>query len=406
MLQVKEQYQRWTYPKPITDMELAIQKGYWEIGDPLIYWPYYWPMKRNCPKGLRILSAGCGTNQAAYYAMRHPDSHVIGIDLSESSLANQQVLKSKHGLNNLELHQHDILRVQELGHEFDLVISTGVIHHMVDPAAGLRALGSCLKPNGIASLMVYSYTLRTGVYMLQRAFRDLGFCQVPDDVLLIRQILATLHPQHPVHRYIGVADDLHDDAGIVDTFLHPQDRAYYAGEIFDLTREAGLEFLSWADPSTYSLDSAVPNAHPLWDKCRGIEPQKEANICDMLTQQTGTHRWFAAKHDYAASIEIPFGNSTIAECFSSLHKDVIVEAPADLSASLPARCKRANMSFEIASQVAEVLRLMGSGVKSIGEAARLVTPSGEDVGKLIGLCDQELKRLWKNGHVYMLLPEQ
>ncbi len=61
-----------------------------------------------------------------------------------------------------------------LERRFDLIVCTGVLHHLADPDAGLRALRSVLKPDGAMYLMVYAPYGRTGVYMLQDYCRRLG----------------------------------------------------------------------------------------------------------------------------------------------------------------------------------------------------------------------------------------
>ncbi len=54
---------------------------------------------------------------------------------------------------------------------FDYIDCCGVLHHLPDPAPGLRALLSVLAPGGGLGLMVYAPHGRTGVYMLQDALR-------------------------------------------------------------------------------------------------------------------------------------------------------------------------------------------------------------------------------------------
>ena len=62
---VENQYREWVYPLPVDDMREAIANGsYWEIGDPSLYWPLFWPHQRDADK-LDILVAGCGTNLQA-----------------------------------------------------------------------------------------------------------------------------------------------------------------------------------------------------------------------------------------------------------------------------------------------------------------------------------------------------
>ncbi len=121
-----------------------------------------------------ILVAGCGTTQAAHYAVRWPRANVVGIDVSAKSLAFAQELKRKHNLENLEVRQLAVERAAELGETFDHVVCTGVLHHLADPDAGLRALRDVLAPSGTLNVMVYAPYGRAGVYMLQDYCRRLG----------------------------------------------------------------------------------------------------------------------------------------------------------------------------------------------------------------------------------------
>lgn len=57
---------------------------------------------------------------------------------------------------------------------FDYIDCCGVLHHLPDPAEGLRALLSVLAPGGGLGVMVYAPHGRTGVYMLQDALRLLA----------------------------------------------------------------------------------------------------------------------------------------------------------------------------------------------------------------------------------------
>jgi SAM-dependent methyltransferase len=192
-------YTEWSYPEPIADMAAAISSGYLQQGDPRFFAPLYWPERRNLA-GTKILIAGCGTNQAAYYAMRLPETSVTAIDLSLPSLQHTQFLKERHGLDNLNLRQMNLLDVARLDSgPYDLIVSTGVLHHLPDPDVGLRALRDVLAPDGVMNLMVYGRYLRVGVYMLQEAFRRLGCSHSLDDVALVRATLQVLPPHHSVH---------------------------------------------------------------------------------------------------------------------------------------------------------------------------------------------------------------
>src|SRR5262249_32730543 len=122
----------------------------------------------------RILVAGCGTSQGATIALREPDSEVTAIDISETSLAHLRHLQGRHDVRNLTIQQLPIERVQDLKQRFDLIVCTGVLHHLREPDRGLRALRDVLNPGGAMHVMVYAAYGRTGVYMLQKYCRILG----------------------------------------------------------------------------------------------------------------------------------------------------------------------------------------------------------------------------------------
>src|SRR6478752_8184753 len=133
---VARQYEAFAYPEPFADLKAEVAKGYYQVGDPSLYGPVLWPRGRP-QRPLKILVAGCGTLQAAYAAYMNPDDAVVGIDLSETSLAHERYLQERHGLDNLKLFKGDLLEVGSLGETFDVILSTGVLHHLADPGAGL-----------------------------------------------------------------------------------------------------------------------------------------------------------------------------------------------------------------------------------------------------------------------------
>src|SRR5688500_512644 len=70
-----------------------------------------WPHKEYSAD-LDVLVAGCGTWQAAKYALCHPAAHVTAIDISPASLGYTRELSEKYDLNNLKLRQLAIENVR------------------------------------------------------------------------------------------------------------------------------------------------------------------------------------------------------------------------------------------------------------------------------------------------------
>ena len=301
---VARQYEAFAYPAPFADIAEEVRRGYFQIGDPSLYGPVLWP--RGKPAGpLRILVAGCGTVQAAYTAFMNSGDEVVGIDLSEASLRHELYLQERHGLKNLKLFRGDLLEVAAVGGEVDVILCTGVLHHMADPPAGLAALKSVLAPEGVMALMVYGATVRTGVYMLQDAFRRMGIAQSPDGVAQVRQILGELPGRHHAQVYIRAAEELKHDEAVVDTFLHPQDRAYTVPQLLELVENGGLGFQNWIDNHPYWRNGAWGPDSAVAAAVDPLPPREHWAAVEMLRQAAGTH-FFTVRHAAADIVRVDF----------------------------------------------------------------------------------------------------
>ena len=289
-------YRAFPYPAPITDIEAELALDHVEAGDPSRFAPLLWPEGRPRER-LRILSAGCGTNQAATLAYTNPDSEVIGIDLSEASLAHEHVLKAKYGLANLTLQRLDLRAVGDLGGAFDVIVCSGVLHHMADPAEGARALARVLAPHGVAALMLYGYGPRIGVYLLQEVFRTLGLEPDARSVALVRATLAALPPHHHAQMYVRGNKELTHDGAIADTFLHPVDRAYWVSDVLDFVARSGLRFQGWHDNNRYHPDELLAPDHPLRPLVDRLPPEQQWAITEKLTVNNGRHLFLVRRQD-------------------------------------------------------------------------------------------------------------
>jgi SAM-dependent methyltransferase len=292
---VGRQYERWRYPHPVQDLEEWTTHN-WEWFDPVHAHRVLWPDREYQPD-LDILIAGCGTNQAAVFAFTNPGAKVVAVDISQASLDHQQYLKDKHGLANLELHRLPIEQLSTLGLDFDLVVSTGVLHHMADPLAGLAALAGCLRRDGTVALMLYAKYGRLGVELLESVFRDFGLGQDDASVQFVKDTIATLAPDHPVQSYLQRARDLQSDAALVDTFLHGRARSYTVDECLDLVHSAGLVFQGWFHKTPYY-------PHELFAPPSGFAPAANAlpeaklwSVMERLQTSNGCHFFLACRPD-------------------------------------------------------------------------------------------------------------
>jgi len=290
---VAQQYERWLYPQPIPDLQ-AWTADNWEWFDPSHAHRIFWP-DRSYKPDLDILVAGCGTNQAAVFALNNPKASVVAIDVSRPSLENHRRLRDRHGLKNLDLRLLPIEEVHTLGGEFDLIVSSGVLHHLADPVRGLRSLAGCLKPDGVAALMLYARYGRIGVEMLQSVFRDLGLVQDESSIQTVREALEGLPGDHPVASYLQIAPDLRYDAGLVDTFLHGRDRSYTVEECLGLVDSAGLAFQDLFFKAPYHQP---PWAAGLFHKAIASLPRsRQWSIMERVQFNNGCHFFMACRAD-------------------------------------------------------------------------------------------------------------
>ena len=241
-------YERHPYPPPRDDLEAygRLWDDRRRRADACLFWPHE-PYRDD----RSILVAGCGTSQAARYAVRWPRAQVTGIEISAGSVSFTEELKRRHRLDNLEVRRLPIERAAELGRSFDHVVCTGVAHHLPDPDQGLRALREVLAPDGAMHLMVYAPFGRAGVYLLQDYCRRLGIVATDTDIADLIASLQALPADHPLVPLLRAAPDFRTDAGIADALLHPQDRAYSVPQLFELLGRAGLHFGRWIRQAPY-----------------------------------------------------------------------------------------------------------------------------------------------------------
>ena len=252
-------YEMHPYPPAVDD--IVAYRRLWDDArrraDAHLFWPH-----EAYRDDRSILVAGCGTSQGAHYAVRWPNAKVIGIDVSASSIAHTQELKRKHNLENLEVHQLAVERADELGRTFEQVVCTGVLHHLADPDAGLRALRDVLAPHGAMHLMVYAPYGRAGIYMLQEYCRQLGVEANDDGIRDLTATLQALPPDHPIVHLLRNSPDFASTAGLADALLHPRDRAYSVPQLLEFVADANLHFGRWVRQAQYLPDCGAIAATP------------------------------------------------------------------------------------------------------------------------------------------------
>jgi SAM-dependent methyltransferase len=247
-----------------------------------------------------VLIAGCGTSQAARYALGEPTARVTAIDISETSLHHTRDLKSKYQLHNLELHRMPIESVGELGRSFDLIVCTGVLHHLTDPDLGLRALRDVLNREGAIQLMVYATYGRAGINLMQQYCRLLGVGVSDGDLCDLSGTLQALSADHPISALLGRAKDFTRPAAMADALLNPQERAYTVPEVYAWLERCGLSFGRWLEQAPYLPHCGSLSRGPHATRLTALREAAQHAAAELLRGTMTRHRLIAYGSDRVA----------------------------------------------------------------------------------------------------------
>ncbi len=288
-------YESHPYPAPVTTLERRLER----YRDPhrrraqnLLLWPLEKPRPDRS-----ILVAGCGTSQAARYALTEPEARVTAIDVSETSLRHTRDLQHKHDIRNLRLHQLSIERIGELGKTFDQIVCTGVLHHLSDPDAGLRALRNVLAVDGAMHVMVYAPYGRTGIYMMQDYCRLLGIGVQGEDLKQLAETVQALPVDHPIAGVVRQAKDFAQPDALADALLNPQDRAYSVPQIYEWLERCGLKFGRWREQAPYLPQCGAIDRAPHGARLAALPPSAQHAALELLRGTMDRHSFVAYRGD-------------------------------------------------------------------------------------------------------------
>jgi len=397
---IAQQYGRWIYPRPTRDLEVHCRARR-DVCDPALVHRLFWP-DRDYPQPLEILVAGCGSNQAADIAYNNRNARVLGIDVSEPSLSHERYLRDKHSLDNLELLRLPIEDVPALGREFDLILSTGVLHHMADPLGGMKTLATCLRRDGAIAVYLYGRYGRVGLEILQSLFRRIGLAQDDASLAVIKQTLGALAPEHPM-RVINVGADRDFDAGLVDLFLNARERSYTVEDCLRFVEDAGLVFQGWVENAYYHPDGCLRRDHPLFAALANL-PEREMWAATDLFHCNPGHFFVACRPDRPPEqYRIDFAGPRALAYVPVRRAGVFVRQPDGQGG--PARLTRQGLETVISPSQARLLNEVDGrrSIQNILAAARS--------GGLPGSADEAeqfareyFRSLWRMGLILVKLP--
>ena len=292
--EVRDFYERMPYPAPRTSLD-AHRDRYKNPDRRRAEFHLMWPAEQ--PRGgQEILIAGCGTSQAARYALREPDARITAIDISDTGLRHTRDLQRKYNLENLVLHQLPIERVREMGRSFDLVVCTGVLHHLPEPDHGLCALRDVLRPSGAMRLMVYARYGRAGTYDAG-VLRPARNQRVGRGSTRSRRRNRSIAGGPPDFRRAARAADLRRPEAMADALLHPQDRAYTVPELYAWLDRCGMSFGRWIEQAPYLAQCGVVARSPHAARLASLPSRLQHAAVELFRGTMVSHSFIAYRDD-------------------------------------------------------------------------------------------------------------
>ena len=192
-----------------------------------------------------ILVAGCGTGQQAIEtAQKFSHAQVLAVDLSRSSLGYAKRQTLALGLKRIEYAQADILKLASCGRTFDLIVVSGVLHHLAEPFAGWRVLRSLLRPGGLMAVGLYSELARAHIKAARDFIAARGYRPSAEDIRRCRQELIALPAAAPERKVVRVKD-FFSTSECRDLLFHVQEHRLTLPQIAGFLGENGLTFLGF-----------------------------------------------------------------------------------------------------------------------------------------------------------------
>ena len=304
--QVKEQYEDYPYPlRDPQDERYSFVFPFTDYCDRVNH--YCYGGKQAFGHGFRFLIAGGGTGDSSIYIAEQYGplgSEIVHLDLSTTSIA---IAKERAKIRGIEKYitflNGSILDLPTLDiGVFDYVNCIGVLHHLADPIAGLAALTSVLKPDGVLAIMLYAYYGRQAIYPLQNALKLTlrNIHSQSEKIRLGRQLFRQLPRSNWYHFSEKVfRSEVDNDQGFYDLLLHSQDRAYTVPELYQFITNAGLENLSFQHHNTsgaYFYDPGRLIAEPLVHKelHKLTLPERQA-FTELLAGSIHKHTFYTSR---------------------------------------------------------------------------------------------------------------
>ena len=256
MEKIRQQFETGPYPR--TPLETSCKENY-----ALLYYhnyatPFYLRNQQVIDtKDKIILDAGCGTGyKALALAEANPNAKIVGIDISPKSVELAKARLEYHGFNDAEFHVLSIEDLPSLGMQFDYINCDEVLYLLPNPAIGLQAMKSVLKPAGIIRANLHSSLQRVYYYRTQEMFKMMGLMDDNPgemEISIVRDMMQSLKKEVRLKAKVWDESRENDSQFFMANYLLQEDKGYTIPEVFTAIKTADLEFINMVNWRQWEL---------------------------------------------------------------------------------------------------------------------------------------------------------
>jgi len=277
---VKEMYEKYPYPSGVPTVRCGVDVN-------LLL--SYVQVARAKPGKQTVLDAGCGRGIGLIgAAMLQPDIHFIGVDINTTALKDARQNAKNRGLTNVEFVEADLMTLEGVKVPkggFDVIYSSGVLHHLSNPLLGLQNLDKVLAPHGVISFMVYGSFARQALYRLIESI-DLLHPEEQDieKKLPLARLLSNVASQGIFKDNCWSKTAITDDVEFVDRCLNVNEVSYDIDGLWQLLEQANMKFIRWDDPEDWSISHLFDNEQ-LIKELSQLTPKDQFKIIERMFER-------------------------------------------------------------------------------------------------------------------------
>jgi len=251
--------------------------------------------REQLPNGnISVLIAGCGTGFEPIELARLDNSaQITALDLSSKSLAYAKRKADELRISNVNFVQGNILDTAELNARFDLINSTGVLHHMENPQAGWQTLCGILKSGGVMRISLYSELARRRIVLAHQKIKELQLGSSNNDIKTFRDIIFSQPSNAPLAE-LAQSDDFYSLSGCRDLLFHVQEHRFTLLQLRDIIAELELTLIGFDVPAwaRQQFNQRHPNNSDIldlrkWHEFEANHPDTFVGMYQLWLQKNG-----------------------------------------------------------------------------------------------------------------------